>query len=131
MTRLRYILLAAALCLMAAYAAHAVSLGTCIPYTTCINASAGHNVTEASGSSNSADDIPTTVVETNSNSIFNVFFMDPDGTDDDTDDEVAATLGMTCVDVIEFAEAGGSGDEMIAATCTTDLTSKFGLLFVK
>lgn len=35
---------------------------------------------------------------------------------------------MNCVDVIEFAEGGASGDEMTAATCATDLSSKIGFV---
>ena len=45
----------------------------------------------------------------------------PTGATIDTGDEVCAVHGMTCADVVTFAEAGGSGDEFTASACDTDI----------
>lgn len=107
----------------AAEFAYALSGGDCERYTTCLLPSAGHVP-----GTDSPDARPSSVVETNSAAIFNVFVVDPNGTDDDTGTEVCALVGMDCIDVIEFAEGGASGDEMTAATCATDLSSKIGFV---
>lgn len=99
--------------------------GECESYTTCQAASAG---AVADGSGPAPDARPSDVVETNSASIMLMFWIDPDGTDDDTGTEVAALLGVDCVDVILVAEAGGSGDELTAATCSTDLTGLLAIM---
>lgn len=42
------------------------------------------------------------------------------GVANDTGAEVCADIQMDCHDVVVLAEAGGSGDEIVASTCATD-----------
>lgn len=67
---------------------------------------------------------------TNSGIISNAYLIVPTGTANDTGDEVAALLSLTCVDVItldEGASGTADGGELVAGTCSTDIDAGTGL----